>query len=190
MSKRDEQKERRRAEILNVAIDLFSRRGYGSTKVADIISEAKISMGLLFHYFGTKDGLYHELIKIGCEHTGFPLPLDGSPIDTFSKAAAGILTFIEKEPMAAKMFVFMANALHDDSIPKESMELLSTVDVITRSLPLIEKGQQLGEIRQGDSRSLSAAFWGAITGIAQEIALNPNIPCPSPDWIIAILIKS
>lgn len=189
MNKREEQREQRRTDILNVAIDLFSRRGYGSTKVTDIVSNAGISMGLLFHYFGTKDGLYQELIKIGCEHTNFLLPLDGSPIDTFSRTAQGILSFIEKEPMAAKMFVLMANALHDDSIPKESKELLATVDVITRSLPLIERGQRLGEIRQGDRRSLSAAFWGAITGIAQEIALDPNIPCPSPDWIIAILNK-
>jgi len=189
MNKREEQKERRRTEILNVALDLFSRRGYGSTKVANIVSEAKISMGLLFHYFGTKDGLYNELIKIGCEYTGFPLSLEGSPIGIFLRVADGILDFIEKEPMAAKMFVFMANALHDDSIPKESKELLSKIDIITRSLPIIEKGQQLGEIRQGDCRSLSAAFWGAIVGVAQEISLNPDIPCPSPDWIVAILKK-
>lgn len=189
MNKREDQKERRRAEILNVALDLFSRRGYGSTKVADIVAECKISMGLLFHYFETKEVLFNELIKIGCEHTELPLPLDGSPIDTFSKTARGILDFIEREPNAVKMFVFMANSSHDDSIPSESKELLSKMDIITRSLPLIEKGQQLGEIRQGDCRSLAAAFWGAIVGISQEMSLNPGIPCPSPEWVIAILKK-
>lgn len=153
----------------------------------DIVSEAKISMGLLFHYLGTKDGLYHELIKIGCEHTGFPLHLNDSPIDTFLRTAAGILSFIEKEPMAAKMFVFMTNAMHDDSIPQESKELIAKVNVFARSIPLIEKGQELDEIRQGDCRSLSAAFWGTIVGVAQEISINPDIPCPSPEWIVAIL---
>jgi TetR/AcrR family transcriptional regulator len=187
MNKREEQKERRRAEILNVALDLFSKRGYGATRVADIVAESQISMGLLFHYFKTKEALYHELIKTGCEHTYFPLPQDNSPIDTFSKTAAGILNFIDKNPMAVRMFVFMANAVHDDSIPKESKELLLKMDVVTRSLPVIEKGQQLGEIRQGDARSLSAAFWGAIIGIAQEMSLNPGIPCPDPEWVIAIL---
>ena len=189
MNKREEQKEWRRAEILRVALDLFSRRGYGSTKVVDIVAECKISMGLLFHYFETKETLFNELIKIGCEHTELPLPLDDSPINTFSKTASGILNFIEREPMAVKMFVFMANSLHDDSIPKESKELLSKMDIVTRSIPLIEKGQRLGEIRQGDCRSLAAAFWGAIVGISQEISLNPSIPCPSPDWVISILKK-
>ena len=73
------------------------------------------------------------------------------------------------------------------SISQESKELIAKVNVFARSIPLIEKGQELDEIRQGDCRSLSAAFWGTIVGVAQEISINPDIPCPSPEWIVAIL---
>ena len=73
MTKRDEQKAQRRADILSVSLDLFVKRGYGSTKVTDIVNEANISMGLLFHYFGTKEQIYHELIIIGQQSTNFTL---------------------------------------------------------------------------------------------------------------------
>jgi len=183
----NKQKEHRREDILSVALNLFVKRGYGSTKVADIVSKANVSMGLLFHYFNTKEQLYHELIKIGCQSTELNLDFDQTPIKIFELSVKGIFDMISKDPSSAKMFVFMVNAMQNDSIPEESKELLSKIDVVERSIPVIRKGQQLEEIKQGDPLALSIAFWGSIQGIAQQIALNPDFPCPSPSWIIDIL---
>ena len=33
----------------------------------------------------------------------------------------------------------------------------------------------------------SIAFWYAIQGIAEEIAINPDSPIPEADWIMDIL---
>lgn len=44
--------------LFNAALKIFSMRGYQFASTDDIVKEAGISKGLLFHYFGSKSGLY------------------------------------------------------------------------------------------------------------------------------------
>jgi AcrR family transcriptional regulator len=57
------QRGRRRDAILRAASRLFSRQGYHSTSVADVISAAGISRGTFYLYFDNKDSLFLELIE-------------------------------------------------------------------------------------------------------------------------------
>ncbi len=54
--------EEKRERIIHVALKEFSR-GYTAASTDDIVKEAGISKGLIFHYFGSKRGLYLFLIK-------------------------------------------------------------------------------------------------------------------------------
>lgn len=55
-------RERRKAHILEVALNLFARVGYESTTISKISNEAKISKGLLYNYFDSKEDLLKSLI--------------------------------------------------------------------------------------------------------------------------------
>ena len=44
--------------MINAALKVFSMGGYKHASTDDIVTEAGISKGLLFHYFGSKLGLY------------------------------------------------------------------------------------------------------------------------------------
>jgi len=57
------QRGRRRDAILRAASTLFSRQGYHSTSVADVIAAAGISRGTFYLYFDNKDSLFLELIE-------------------------------------------------------------------------------------------------------------------------------
>ncbi|GAA0400332.1 TetR/AcrR family transcriptional regulator [Paenibacillus motobuensis] len=188
MNKRTQHKEQRRTDILHAGLNLFIRKGYGSTKIADIAKEANMSMGLLFHYFASKEKLYEELIRLGC--TGTELELNntnGSPIQTLKTAADQILKNLKDNPTYAKMFVLMEHAQNNDIIPEAAKAMLSQVNIIQNSIPLISEGQKQGEIREGNPWALSVAFWCSLQGIAEEIALHPETPCPEADWLIDIL---
>src|SRR3954462_7375221 len=50
-----------REKVLAAALELFGERGYHATSIADIGVRAGISKSVLYHYFGSKAGLY-ELI--------------------------------------------------------------------------------------------------------------------------------
>lgn len=49
--------------MINAALKVFARNGYRHASTDDIVKEAGISKGLLFHYFGSKIGLYEFLFN-------------------------------------------------------------------------------------------------------------------------------
>jgi AcrR family transcriptional regulator len=51
------------AKILKVALDLFSSKGYGETKMVDIAREAGLSVGALYLRFNNKENLCLALIE-------------------------------------------------------------------------------------------------------------------------------
>ncbi|MCL2820030.1 MAG: TetR/AcrR family transcriptional regulator [Oscillospiraceae bacterium] len=58
--------EDKRERVINAAMKEFAK-GYKAACTDSIVREAGISKGLLFHYFGTKDGLYSFILKNACE---------------------------------------------------------------------------------------------------------------------------
>ena len=51
--------------------------------------------------------------------------------------------------MTAKMFLLMSQAVNSEAAPESVKEMLKSFDAITPVLSIIEKGQQLGEIKVG-----------------------------------------
>ena len=51
-------KKEKQDRMINAALKVFAVNGYKHASTDDIVSEANISKGLLFHYFGSKLGLY------------------------------------------------------------------------------------------------------------------------------------
>lgn len=51
-------KKEKQDRMINAALKVFALQGYRHASTDDIVKEARISKGLLFHYFGSKIGLY------------------------------------------------------------------------------------------------------------------------------------
>lgn len=51
-------KKEKQDRMINAALKVFASNGYKHASTDEIVSEASISKGLLFHYFGSKLGLY------------------------------------------------------------------------------------------------------------------------------------
>lgn len=56
------EKELKRQEIIKKAIEVFSRKGYHQTKIADITGSLKISTGTFYLYYQNKRDLFIEVI--------------------------------------------------------------------------------------------------------------------------------
>ncbi len=57
----------KRSRILNSALEEFSRYGYSNTSTNNIVENADISKGLLYHYFGSKERLFDVLREFAVE---------------------------------------------------------------------------------------------------------------------------
>ncbi len=54
-------RQRRRADILRAAGDLFGRRGYGSVQVDDVARAAGVGKPTLYRYFASKEALFLQV---------------------------------------------------------------------------------------------------------------------------------
>jgi AcrR family transcriptional regulator len=188
MATRSEQKEKRRQDILNAGLDLFIHKGFAATKISDIAEKVNMSVGLLFHYFKSKEHLYEELIKLGLSGPRLIMQNDKSdPMSFFVIAARQIFEYASTDPQTAKMFVLMKQVHYNDAVPESVKLLLKDEDTITQTSILIEQGQKTGTIREGNPTALSLAFWSAIQGVCEELAIHPDSPCPESEWIVEII---
>jgi len=60
----------RRDDIMNVAIDLFAKRGFKGTSIRNIADALGVSVSNIYHYFGNKEGLWLAIL----EHSVKDLP--------------------------------------------------------------------------------------------------------------------
>jgi AcrR family transcriptional regulator len=55
-----------RQQIMVTALKLFAQKGYAATTIREIIDEVGVSAPSLYYYFGSKEGLYKELMETHC----------------------------------------------------------------------------------------------------------------------------
>ena len=193
---RKEQKEERKQAILMSALSLFVEKGYHDTKISDIAEAVSMSMGLMFHYFSSKEELLLELVKQGREGTNFLNNKKGAP--DFASVPAdvfltGFLTqlfsYAKQQPWVFNMFCLMSQA-RKKGMPEEARQIALSLETIPKTALLIKKGQADGIFREGDALSLSQCFWAAVQGVMEEMAWDKSLQAPDPAWLISILKKA
>lgn len=63
MTKRREDRQRRREAVLQAALDVIVERGLANTRMSDIAERAGMSAGNILYYFESKDDLLMELLR-------------------------------------------------------------------------------------------------------------------------------
>lgn len=97
MPTKAEQRERTREEILRIATRRFAESGYAGVALEDLVAEAGLTRGALYHHFGSKHGLFAAVV----ERAQFAVAeaveraaaaADAAPLDAF---LAGCRAFLE-----------------------------------------------------------------------------------------------
>ena len=95
-------KQEKQDRIINAALKIFAKNGYNHASTDDMVKEAQISKGLLFHYFDSKIGVYSFLYDYAVRLIAIEL---GSAIDPSETSYFEILRQME----AAKMLVLRSH---------------------------------------------------------------------------------
>ncbi|GFG75610.1 TetR/AcrR family transcriptional regulator [Mycobacterium botniense] len=117
----DEDKSLRRDQIMGAAKEVFARKGFHATTIADIAKEAGLAYGLIYWYFDSKDELFHALMAGEEEalrtHLAAALAaLDepaGSAEALFRTAVRATFEFFEADKATVKLLFRDAYALGD-----------------------------------------------------------------------------
>lgn len=192
MPTREEQKKQRRRLIISKALELFVKKGYSETKIGDIAKAADMSVGLMFHYFESKEQLYEELVQMGADGTNIPQQMNfENPLDFFEGFLNALFTYAKEQPWVFYMFVLMSQARRSEGIPSHIREIAMGVNQVEQSAEIIKEGQQYGYFKEGDPYTLSFTFWSSVQGIMEQLAVSPemieNGQFPETDWIMDII---
>jgi AcrR family transcriptional regulator len=120
----DEDKLQRRDEIMAAAKEVFARKGFHATTIADIAKQAGLAYGSIYWYFDSKDELFHALMAVeeGAlrAHVGAALAALGAPQAEdaggeaqFRAAVQATFEFFEADKATVKLLFRDAYALGD-----------------------------------------------------------------------------
>src|SRR6266508_199415 len=62
-TRRDQQAENRRNQLLDIALALFDERGVENISIKDLAAEGQVAQGLIYYYFESKDALLEAVFQ-------------------------------------------------------------------------------------------------------------------------------
>lgn len=177
---------------MSAALKLFATRGFAATKISDIVERAQISHGLVYHYFGSKEDIFYELLKRAVQTSSdsvLTVEIQSiHPIDKVRQIARYILGAIENYEDTAYYFLIVAHASIMENMNEEYEKLLYDSNRTLKSMARIVKaGQDARQILMGDPMEITVSFFAAIQGLAiYKLALD-DFKMPDPDILVNML---
>jgi AcrR family transcriptional regulator len=170
----------RRQELLDAAVRVFARKGFGAARVGDIAEEAGVAHGLLYHYFRSKDEVLETIFSDTwrllvaeaerIEGSGAPLP---EQLRRFARIYLG-----SWRATPALIGVLVREVARSPQVG----ETVDEVGGVLRGLArMIEAARERGEVRADCDPTLAAwAVYGALEEILTGWVLG-QLPCEEED---------
>jgi AcrR family transcriptional regulator len=162
--------DRRREQLLDVALTLFAERGFNATTMDDTAEAAGVTKPLLYQHFDSKRALYLELVDSVAtsmlEAIGKAVAAADGPRQQVEGGFAAYFQLVVTHPEAFNL-LFGSNVPND---PELSRAVRSVQDTIAEAIdPLIDAG--LGEDHR---RLLAYAMVGMAEGASHHFLATRN----------------
>ncbi len=192
--------DKRREEILSTALSEFARKGYSGTKISDIAKSGRMSQGLIYHYYKSKDELYAAVIEKSIEDSHIIVEM----VDTYglkgwkalTTMTESILLWMKDAENELLNFLFMYQALMLDPMPERiKAALAKEMKTIPATARMIAKAQEEGLAIEGDAFFLASMYWSLIQGIimiqitSKHIQSHEVYVAPEAESILRLLKK-
>ena len=164
-------RESRRKQIMDVALELFADKGYDHTSISQIATKAKISKGLMYNYFKSKDDLLLNLFEDGM----------GAMFDLFDQNKDGVLTRDEFIYFINESFNLMNRDRRFWKLYFSLMVQPTVWKIFEKNLndiiaPLIQMMTNYYKEKGSENPEIEAVMVGALLdGIGFNFAFNPDM---------------
>ena len=172
-SRRSPENESVRQRLLTAATDLFTRKGYATTTVREIVGAAGVTKPVLYYYFRNKEGIYLELMREAFAR--LEELIDDSAGDRGS-ATQKLLRLCDRTYTLFMENVKVARVMYSIYYgPQQGAPFFDFDSYHLKFLEavrgLIEEGIRRGEFRKGNPEDMTWAILGAIN-VAMEVHLG------------------
>ena len=150
--------------ILQSALELFSSKGYDATAVREICEAAGITKPTLYHFYGSKEGVYRALVEGVLER------FRGQILEQLAQPGpvAGRLRHVARQYFAAArgqrdLMRFLFSIVHNPPASAPVIDLSSFYEEIVRMVSeATEEGVRRGELAPGPTDVRMLLFMGAL----------------------------
>ncbi len=173
-TRREEEKERRRAEILDAAETLYAKKGWDGLSVDQVARTARLSRALVYVYFRDKEDLLFAIGERAMRllHDRFKAAIAGTArgmdqVDAIGRAYMG---YAHEFPHYFDFCTrFQSHSVETDSSTNEGACQVAGTQVLGTLVQAIETGIRDGSIRSdvGDPMLLALTLWAFTHGIIQ-----------------------
>jgi AcrR family transcriptional regulator len=174
---REIQSELTKQKILDAAIQLFSRKGFRSTSLSDLVQATGLTKGALYHHFKNKDSLFYAVLEnlrfLWRERVFRDMLEKQSALERLETLFDNHARLIEERETFC--LVLSSLVMEMDNVNAEFMDALREIfaDLTALIQRIIEKGQESGEIRGDlDPRLLALNLVGMMEGNSIPWILN------------------
>jgi AcrR family transcriptional regulator len=150
--------------ILNKALELFSSKGYDATSVREICEAAEITKPTLYHFYGSKEGVYHALVEDALEEYKRRLvrqvEAPGSPRDRLKAVARDYFAFArERRELVRFLFALIHNPPSSAPVNDLPHFYQGVVGLVSG---VVDQGVAEGTLRPGPTDLRMLVFMGAL----------------------------
>lgn len=162
-----------REKLLAAASALFVKRGYAATSVREIVEAAGVTKPVLYYHFGSKEGIYHEILRHVTtdfvEKLGVVRSARGTARARIERLCLDMLTLCDEHADFVR-FLYSVYFGPPQGAPESDLDFFET-EFRAALREAVEEGIRSGELRRGEPDEMSLAILGAVT-IAVEIRIT------------------
>ncbi len=174
-------KEKKRKEIIEAAIEVFSRTGYHRTKIKDIADEAGLGKGTVYEYFDSKEDLFLKMAEhLFDQYIENQEKLLGAISDPEEQIRALIKSSIEQAAMWTGMIYLYIDMWSEMDRKGEEDELRRIMAGILGNTSgtlsnYIRKGQAQDAFKDFDADLVAHILLAALDGIMFQLLIDKEM---------------
>lgn len=154
-------RERNRRLILKAGIDVFSRKGFDGTRIAEIAEKSGLPKANVYYYFSSKEEIYTAIISHlidGWDDALKPINAESEPADAFRNYVQAKLEYTRKNGAESRLFA--SEIIHGARfLKKKDREHMR--EITDRRVVVVEDWIAAGKMAPIDVRHLFIMLWAA-----------------------------
>ncbi len=153
----------RREELLQIAVDLFSRNGFKGTSIRDIAKTLGVSVSVIYHYFESKEGLWSAILEYSVKALPGKLQLalagGGHALERFRRLLRAHLTASSDYLKESKIFLIDYDRM-SASGGKASKDI--QIEILGLYVGILEELRREGWVKTHNTKILAFNVLGVI----------------------------
>ena len=156
---------RTKRKIFNVAMKLFSEKGYDATSVEEITAITGIAKGTLYYHFTSKEEIFNFLVEEGMKLLKNSIEIKISKCDNVKDKIKAVMliqvkAIVKYESVLSMIFSQMYGTEYRNKVCRD--KVAEYVDVVQA---IIDEGVESGEIKKCNSRFVAYTIFSLTSTI-------------------------